>query len=377
MTTTFNLHEFSDQIGRLVEGRHDEIDVAHRLPDDVAEALIGSGALRIWLPSELGGPELCPADGLGVMEEASRLDGAVGWCVMIGVASSLLAASMSEAAAQEVFSSHRSVLGGHTTPVGRAVPVDGGIRVDAQWQWGSGIHHCNWMGGGALLEEGGEAVPVFVVLPIDKVEILDTWRPSGMQGTGSTDYRTVGAFVPEGFYARLGEPQMWIDKPIYKVPTIALLSMGVGAVGLGLGQRALEEFALLARDQRLLGTTGLLKDSPTAQATYARAEAAINSARSYFYEVIGDVWDVVLEDGSASREQRRRLRLAATHAASSAAEAITSLHYVAGGAVIHRSHPFQRLFRDVHVVTQHIRVSARTWEMIGAGALAGTFDGQV
>mgnify|MGYP006347950845 CR=1 FL=1 len=48
-----------------------------------------------------------------------------------------------------------SIDSGFAMPAGRGHRVDGGLIVDGRWSWGSGTHHCTWIGGGVLIEGEG------------------------------------------------------------------------------------------------------------------------------------------------------------------------------------------------------------------------------
>ena len=69
--------------------------------------------------------------------------------------------------------------------------------------------------------------------------------------------------------------------------------------------------------------------------------------------------------GKISLEQRRDIRLATTHATRSCAEAIDLMYLQAGGTSVYRRSPLQRIFRDIHVATQHAMVSPVTFELTG------------
>lgn len=374
--------EVAAVVGPTVAGRHQEIDRLGRLPDDVVEAMHRAGAFRTWVPAELGGREATLAEGLELIEALAEADSALGWVTMINITTTWLAGSIDREAAAAIFADPRAVMAGTTAPTGRAVPAPGGITLSGRWSWGSGIHNATWMACGALLTDsadaadGGGSRPVMAVLPIAEIEVLDTWHVSGMKGTGSTDYQVDGVFVPDGRVLDLTRRPPWSTAQIHRFAVFGLLALAVSSVAVGMGRRALAEFRALAPERTLLGSSQPVATSPVAQAAYARAEAAVLSAAAFKDRTVADAWAEAVT-GSLSRETRRLLRLAATNAAAASAQAIDQLWEHAGAGVVYDGSPVQRLQRDIHVLTQHFRVAARTWEMCGALALGQPFDGQL
>jgi len=59
-------------------------DEARRLPSDVVARVREAGLFRLTMPRIWGGPELSTIEQVEVIEELSRANSAVGWCVMIG-----------------------------------------------------------------------------------------------------------------------------------------------------------------------------------------------------------------------------------------------------------------------------------------------------
>jgi len=55
-----------------------------RLSASVVKAMVDAGLFRLWIPRVFGGEEAQPADLAQVVEAVSRIDGATGWCLMIG-----------------------------------------------------------------------------------------------------------------------------------------------------------------------------------------------------------------------------------------------------------------------------------------------------
>jgi len=73
-----------------------------------------------------------------------------------------------------------------------------------------------------------------------------------------------------------------------------------------------------------------------------------------------------LEHGGRNRRgPDGHVRLGASHAVSSAVQAIDLLYLGAGGSSIYTSCPLERAFRDVHTITQYIGVHPRVMETTG------------
>src|SRR5215472_655311 len=61
-----------------------EADRLARLPGSIAATLARHGLFRLWVPKRISGFELTLPEALEVYEAAARVDGSVGWAVMIG-----------------------------------------------------------------------------------------------------------------------------------------------------------------------------------------------------------------------------------------------------------------------------------------------------
>jgi alkylation response protein AidB-like acyl-CoA dehydrogenase len=98
------------------------------------------------------------------------------------------------------------------------------------------------------------------------------------------------------------------------------------------------------------------------------AHDVVRAARALVRETVEECWTAAA-DGELTGEHKRRLRLAATHATWASAEAVDLMYHAGGGSSIHEASPLQRVFRDVHVATQHGMVAERTYEPLGRMAL--------
>ncbi len=361
------------ELGPTIAKRSNEIEANGTLPLDVVDAIRPSGAFRLYVPADLDGPSATAWEGLEVIEEYAYHDGSTGWCVAISATSSLMATYLPEPWASEIYGDPRSITGGFAAPLGKATPVDGGLRVSGQWQWGSGTQHCTWVGGGCRLvgpdgkpapREDGLAFP-YAFFDLDDVEFLDTWDAAGLGGTGSVDYTVTEAFVPEGRWVQIGVDTPQRDNPFGRFSFYGLLALGIGATAAGIARRAVDELVILAETKRPQGSSRPLRDRATVQSEVAMAEAKIRSAWGFVADIVSGAWEAAIDGRDLSDEDRRLLRLAATHATQTASEVTEIAYKAAGGAAVYKTSPIQRCLRDSMVATQHAMVAPRTFELPG------------
>jgi alkylation response protein AidB-like acyl-CoA dehydrogenase len=352
--------------------RAEEIEEARRLPKDLSDRFAEAGFYRMCVPETYGGLELAPGRTMETIEILARADGASAWCVFIGATSGTVLAMLPETVAREVFAKPHTLLSGVFAPRGKAIVVDGGFRVDGQWQWGSGTQNADWiLAGCQVIRDGkpellsnGTPRSRMMILPADQVEFLDTWYVSGLAGTGSTDFAIRDAFVPESHAIGIGVDGP-LARPLYAFPQFGLLAMGIAAVSLGLARAAIDELIQIAGVKTPSGSARPLAGRPSTQAEVSRAEASLRSARAFYYETIEAAWQAAQKDGRIDIEHRRDIRLATTFATHACAETVDRMYNLGGGTSVYRRSPLQRIFRDVHVATQHMMVSPATFELTG------------
>lgn len=361
------------RLGPSIAARSATIEANRTLPDDVVADLREADLFRMFVPSDLGGAELGVQEGMDTIEELAVHDGAAAWCVMIAATTGLLGAFLADPHAGAIYRDAASITGGFAAPMGRATVTDGGLVVTGRWQWGSGTRHCTWIGGGCLLVDAAGApapradglIAPFVLFEPAQVELLDTWYVSGLRGTGSTDYEVDAAFVPEGRWVQIGLEPPRRGGALYRFSFYGVLALGIASVALGLARRAIDELVSLAGHKRPQGSSRALAERAPVQADVAAAEAIVRSSRAFVADAIGAAWEVVGTGDELTDEHRRSLRLAATHAAQEAARAVDLAYTAAGGAAVYDDCALSRVFRDVHVATQHAMVAPRTLELAG------------
>lgn len=341
----------------------------------VAERIIDAGLWRLYLPRSVDAPELALAPALEVFEAASRIDGSFGWAVTIGSGGGLFAGALEPATAAEIFGPREALIAGSGKPGGTAKPVDSGYLAGGRWNFASGAHYATFFTANCILEgerraDGGDG-PVIraMAFPAGEVEIVETWDPVGMRGTGSHDFRVESSLVPlRRSFDVFGE---WTFEtgPLYRYPFQHHAETSFAAVALGIGRHAIDEFLALARSRQSLYTGDPLGDRQGARVRLGEAEALVSAARAWFFEVARSSWDTVVRGDSLDGEEAARVSLACIHAANSAARAATLLFEAGGSASLDAGSPLARAWRDVHALTKHVAVSPLGYEAAAAGLL--------
>ena len=341
----------------------------------VVERIVDAGLFRLWVPRSVDAPELPLPPALEVFEAASRLDGSFGWAVTIGTGGGLFAAFLEPATAAEVFGPREAVIAGSGSPRGTAKPVDSGYLAGGRWAFASGAHYATWFTANCVLEgerradsDGGPVIRA-MTFPASEAEIIETWEPAGMRGTGSHDFQCrLSSLVPLRRTFSVFDDTPCEPGPLYRYPFASIAEISFGAVGLGIGRHAIDEFMALAGSHRSLYSGELLRDRQAVRARLGEAEALVSSARAWFYEVARSSWETVVRGDPLAVDEAARVALASTHATASAARACQLLYEAAGSASLAAGSPLARAWRDVHALTQHAAVSPLGYEDRRCGA---------
>jgi indole-3-acetate monooxygenase len=354
-----------------------ESDRDRRVPHAVVEAMREAGIFRTIVPAEVGGADADLHTFLEVIETVAYANGAAGWDVATSFMSTLFALGLPRSGLERVYSHGPDVIFAGTVTVSRdtasAVSDAGGYRLSGRWRFGSGCQDADWMICSARLEgDAASEAPqsIYLIQPRESVQIIDTWNVIGMRGTGSHDWSVADAVIPADQTELISRVQQRImERPwhgvLYHFPLYSIAGLHFSAVATGLARRAIDSLAELAGVKVPTRSSSLLRERVQVQDAVARAEAALESARSYRDRVIDDAWRAIAAGGSLTMEQRARIRLAGTNAVEASCRAVDLMYGAGGTTSIEEGSPLARCFRDVHVVSQSINVTTRNYEYAG------------
>jgi indole-3-acetate monooxygenase len=367
-----DIHANARGLSGYLREKSDEIENARRLPAEVAERLRDAGMFRLMMPKEWGGPEMCPAEQVEVIEELAKANASAAWCVMIGCDSGFFAGFLEDSAAREIYPRLDMATAGSALPSGRAERVPGGYRVTGNWAFGSGVTHADAVELACVLYENGapirrpEGAPLTcgLLTPTSNVEVVDNWRTTGMRGTGSCDYSVKDLFVPERFLCNIRPPArrpgvLWRRSTNF-LPKVAGVSLGAA--------RAAIDYAIDEVKKRVEFPSGRpFRNSGRIQSVIAEAEMMLAAARSYVFLAMEREWKRLENNDQPTVRERADAWLSRVNAGQSAREIIRMLYDGLGSASIYSERsPLDRALRDAETVCQHIVMQRKTLAMIGA-----------
>ena len=303
-----------ESVRDVLEAGRPESEETGALPQASVDALYDSGLFRIKMPHVLGGAEADLVTQLDVLEEVSRIEPSAGWCLMIGSASlGGLGAFLPDDALEEVFAGGEPPrTAGVAAPLGVAVPVNGGYRLNGRWPFGSGVRHSQWLSAGArvVTEEPGYPRLLRVVMPTHKVKIHDNWHVMGLRGTGSCDFSVDDLFVPDNFAWDAASTEPKRGGPLYRLGRPAFVTNEHSAFALGVGRRALDAVTEMAASKiRGYNSPNLVADRPAFQCALGESDLRLRAARALNVEILEEAWESVC-DGKTPEPQLRRCAVA-------------------------------------------------------------------
>jgi len=367
MTMTETLTDLLATVERLrpvIEAKAAQAEGERRLPAEVHQAMFDAGLFGMLAPRKYGGREVHIVEAMRVWEAVARIDSAAAWNLVMLQGVGGFAARLPEEGATEVFGDGPTTVATGFFPPGTAHRTEGGWRVTGRVPFASGCDNAAWFIMPALEMDGdeprldpvtGQPVALAAFLRREEAEVLDTWHTVGMRGTGSADIAANDAVVPDRrvvAVAPLAQPAPGFEGPLYRMfPFTAIL--GETTVSVGVAAAAVDEVIHLARTKTPSYTVPPLREQQWAQLAVGKARARVDAARDTLHRSAEEAYDEAASGTLLSWDSKVRLQLAVSFAAEACAEAVRLVADVAGSSAIRLEHPFERHFRDVHVLTQH------------------------
>jgi indole-3-acetate monooxygenase len=363
----------------------DQLEQEQRLPAPLVEQLRAAGFYRMIIPRSLGGLQADPLTYTRVVELLAEGCGSVGWNLANNSIGQLVTLGLPDEGVQEVHGqgAPSAIAGTAVQGGGHAVPVPGGYRVSGHWTFGSGCQEASWMlGSFQVLDDGkprcgADGRPLYWrgVFPKSEAEIIPgSWDVAGLRGTGSFDWTVKDVFLPEWRsmdHAGIPLDNQWSRWPglTYALPTQCWVGPHHSSVITGIARAGISALIELATEKTPRGRTFKLGDNPQVQNDVGRADAILNAGRGYRSAMIREIWDTLADGRATTLEQRVRCRLASTHAADCARDAMDLMYRHGGSTSFKRASRLAECWRDLQVVGQTVTIGPEWYPICGRGLM--------
>ncbi|MBM0239211.1 acyl-CoA dehydrogenase family protein [Micromonospora sp. ATA32] len=375
MTTLESVRALLPEVAK----RADDVERDRGLPTGLLDQLRAAGCLRMAVPRTHGGSELAMPDVLRVVEALATADGSVAWSIGQVALSQLIIGCAPPVTVAAVYAGGPDVYAaGAVAPKGRATTVDDGWRVSGQWPFVTGCERASWIylncvlvSGRTVVMDGERPATRIMLLPVDRVAVVDTWRTLGLRGTGSHDVSVGQVFCPADQALAKGA-----ESAERAATGIAQSSLIIAATAVGIATAALRDVTSLATSgKRPALSATRLQSSLTFQERLGEAQMTLQAARAVVYAQFDDHYTGSRADTDTDGDgdgdgdgalRRARYRAAAAQATAMAAQAVDMAYGLAGGTAIYDGATLQRRMRDVRTATQHFVVGRNSFAAYGA-----------
>ena len=351
-----------------VRARAAQAEELRRIPDATHATFRDAGFYRVLQPARYGGLEARYGLHTMLAAEIGRGCASSAWALSVTACHAWMLGMFPREAQDEVWGDDpaRAMASSFLGVGPKIAPERGGLRVSGRWRFSSNVDHC----GGAILlamlpGDKGPA-PHFLLVHRADYAIEDTWRTVGLAATGSNDIVVKDALVPphrvlDVIATRDGRAPGAGANPnhLYRLPLFACLphSLIGAAVGAALG--AVDQIVSELAGKSSV-TSVKVAEQQTVQARIAEAAAEIEAARALLQVVRARINDMGRIGELPDDATRLQYRLNVGYAAKLCVQAVERLMPVVGGRGLELHHAFQRAWRDVHAVAQHI---ALVWDV--------------
>jgi alkylation response protein AidB-like acyl-CoA dehydrogenase len=337
------------------------VDAEGRFPAQSVEALRQSGLLALGIGLEYGGPGGGPVEVVRAIEKVASACGstAMVYTMHVVAAQTVIAGVNGDGEGPKAQTLREMAAGRHLSTlaysergsrshfwaqVSRAVPADGGVRIDADKSWATSAGHVESyvVACGAPGREEPTATELYLVdAGNPAISIPHAFEGLGMRGNASAPLLIRGLHI--GAERRLGDPAEGFE--LMMTATLPWFALGSAACSVGLAGAALDivtDHVCAARFDHLGGTS--LAELPTVRARLAEARVRHLQARALVYQVARQVAD-------AAPEAELGVMAVKAAAAEMAVEVTDAAMRIGGGAAYSRHLPLERIFRDARAAS--------------------------
>ncbi len=356
-------------LAKEADARRAELDRGRRVPDDLFRRAGDAGLFRQLLCKELGGLGRSSVEWFQTGVDMARWEPSFAWVVAQGAGDVATYVAAGDPTFTSAFLADQGAyLAGSDNTAGTLVPEGDGFLFAGRWGFCSGCHGATWVGGkGVFPQQEGGGVPEwrYVLVPIDRARIEETWDVMGMIGTGSHTVVVESQHIPAAWTFNIRKPASRDFGPMSVTVGNGYwpIATAVAAVQLGMSRRALDAAADLVKVKPGVMRTRPLIENAHVQRQLMQAEGAWMASHAGVEQALTRMWREAEQSRRLSLETRLALFTANAHASAMATKIIESVCDVVGTSVAPARGIFGACLRDARTIGSHAAVSGPGLEM--------------
>jgi 3-hydroxy-9,10-secoandrosta-1,3,5(10)-triene-9,17-dione monooxygenase len=344
-----------------------------RLPKETIDDLHRAGLFRVLQPRRWGGYEL---DILTYFETQMALaegDMSVAWVYGVVGVHPWLIALYDDRAQRDIWAKDDTTLAcSSLMPVGAAIPVEGGFRLNGHWKYASGSDYTSWAFLGGTPPSGKLEERRIFLVPRSDFEVVDVWHVAGLKATGSHDIVVKDAFVPAYRTVKFSDnfrgwgPGLAANTgPLYRLPFGQVFFRGVSTGAIGALQGMLNAYLDYgkARISRLTGAP--TSEDPLVQQVCAEVACGLDEMKTILHRNFRNLESYATRGEMPPLKLRMEYKFHSAWVAERCSQLAARLFKVTGTAGIADDQPYGRILADINVARTHIsnqfEANARTY----------------
>jgi alkylation response protein AidB-like acyl-CoA dehydrogenase len=343
---------FHDEIIRKVRDYSFNMEHNGALSPEILEFIYAAKLFKLFVPIKFDGLQAELPAALRIFEQAAEVDGSFGWLITIGSGGGFFSATLPPETAAKLYSDPKAVVAGSGHPSGKAKPVPGGYTVSGQWKYCSGSSYATIFTANCMVEQGEEAVMRSFAFMPEQVQIIRDWKAFGLKATESHSIAVDAVFVPEEHtFSIASEPHL--QDPIYRYPFLQFAQTSFAAVCIGIWRHFVQE----ARDMAEQLRTKWDASNPQRYAAFLDKlegeDRILKQAVQQFYETVDASWLDFVQHDELSEQAGQEVSRDSQSIARAALNCAHKLFPLLGMTALMEDRPLNRIWRDLHTVTQH------------------------
>jgi len=378
-----------DALLPAIRDRAGEVERNFMVSREVIGWLTEAGMFRAVQPRQWGGLELDAGTFFEAALRVASACGSTGWVASVVGIHPWHIAMFHPQAQSDVWSANPDTLASTSyAPTGQVRRVPGGFRLSGRWGFSSGVDHCGWVILGAVVPDDDGLGPEFRSFLVPRGDFAvdpESWRVTGLAGTGSKDVTVADAFVPE--YRTHSSTQVYehadpgrVDNngPLYRLPWSCVFPYAIATPAIGAATGALASFIENNRERVSVAAGRTTSGGADLHLRLAESLTQVEAAHTRLTLTWQDFQARVTRGEEIPYVLRARCRYDAAHAIAHCAGAVFRVLEVNGGRTMKADEAFQRMFRDLLAMRNHISgtldVNASTYALAKLGVAPPKFN---